>query len=51
MKTILFIALAIIALYVLFEILVGVRVLLYVHRRKNDLIRSRLSHILGEDAS
>ena len=49
MKTILLIALAIIVLYFLFEIIVGVRVLFYVFRRKNDPIRSRLSHILGED--
>lgn len=51
MQTILSIALAIIALYVLFEIVVGIRVIFYVLRRRNDPIRSRLSHILGEDAS
>jgi succinate dehydrogenase/fumarate reductase cytochrome b subunit len=50
MKTILLIALAIIVLYFLFEIVVGIRVLFYVFRRKNDPIRSRLSHLLGEDA-
>jgi succinate dehydrogenase/fumarate reductase cytochrome b subunit len=50
MQTILSIALAIIVLYFLFEIVVGVRVLFYVIRRKNDPIRSRLSHLLGEDA-
>ena len=49
MNTILWIAFAIFALYVLFEIVVCVRVFLYVFRRKNDPIRSRLSHILGED--
>ena len=49
MKTILLIALAIIALYFLLEIVVGIRVLFYVYRRKNDLIRSRLSRVLGED--
>jgi succinate dehydrogenase/fumarate reductase cytochrome b subunit len=50
MKTILLIALAIIVLYFLFEIVVGIRVLLYVFRRKNDPVRSRLSRVLGEDA-
>ena len=50
MNTILWIALAIIALYFLLEIIVGVRVLFYVYRRKTDPIRSRLSHILDEDA-
>jgi hypothetical protein len=49
MQTILLIALAIVVLYFLFEI-VGVRVLFYICRRKTDLIRSRLSHLLGEDA-
>jgi len=43
MKTILLIALAIIVLYFLFEIVVGIRVLFYVFRRRNDPIRSRLS--------
>jgi len=50
MKAILLIALAIIVLYFLFEIVVGIRVLFYVFRRRNDPIRSRLSHLLGEDA-
>ena len=50
MKTILLIALAILVLYFLFEIVVGVRVLFYVFRRKTDLVRSRLSRVLGEDA-
>jgi hypothetical protein len=50
MQTILLIALAIIALYFLFEVVVGIRVIVYIFRRKNDPIRSRLSHILGEDA-
>ena len=50
MKTILLIALAILVLYFLFEILVGIRVLVYVIRRKNDPVRSRLSRVLGEDA-
>ena len=49
MNTILSIALAIIAVYFLFEIIFGVRVLFYIIRRKNDLIRSRLSRVLGED--
>ena len=50
MKTILFLALTIITLYFLFELVVGVRVLFYVYRRRNDPVRSRLSHLLGEDA-
>lgn len=50
MQTILSIALAIITLYILFEIVVSVRVLFYVFRRRNDPIRSRLSHLLGDDA-
>lgn len=49
MKTILLIALAIIAVYFLFEVVVAVRVLFYVIRRKNDPIRSRLARVLGED--
>lgn len=49
MKTMLLIALAIFVLYFLFEMIVGARVLLHVFRRKHDPIRSRLSHILGED--
>lgn len=50
MKTILLIALAIFVLYFLFEIVVSIRVFFYVIRRKNDLVRSRLSRVLGEDA-
>jgi len=50
MNTILWIALAILGAYCLFELIVGVRVILYIFRRRNDPIRSRLSHILGEDA-
>ena len=50
MKTILTIALAIIAVYCLFELIVCLRVLFYVYRRKTDPIRSRLSRVLGEDA-
>jgi hypothetical protein len=50
MNTILWIAFAIIALYVLFEMIVGLRVLFYVYRRKTDPVRSRLSRVLGEDA-
>jgi len=50
MKTILLIALAIIVLYFLLEIVVGVRVLFYVLCRRNGPNRSRLSHLLGEDA-
>ena len=49
MKTVLLIAAAIFVLYFLFEIIVGARVLVYVFRRKNDPVRSRLSHILGEN--
>jgi hypothetical protein len=51
MQTILSIALAIIALYILFEIVVGIRVIIYILRRRTDPIRSRLSRVLGEDAS
>ena len=51
MNTILWIALAILGVYCLFELIVGLRVVLYVIRRSNDPIRSRLSHILGEDVS
>lgn len=49
MNTLLMIALAILAIYCLFELIVGLRVLLYIFRRKNDLVRSRLSRVLGED--
>jgi hypothetical protein len=44
------IALAILAIYCLFEFIVGLRVLLYIFRRKTDPVRSRLSRVLGEDA-
>jgi hypothetical protein len=50
MKTLLLIALAIVAVYFLFEMVVGLRVLFYVYRRKTDPVRSRLSRVLGEDA-
>ncbi len=50
MNTILWIALAILAVYFLFELIVGLRVLIYVVRRKTDPVRSRLSRVLGEDA-
>ena len=50
MKTLLLIALAILALYCLFELVVGLRVLLYIFRRKTDPVRSRLSRVLGEDS-
>ncbi len=49
MNTILLIALAILSVYFLFEMIVGLRVLLYVIRRKTDPVRSRLSRVLGED--
>ena len=49
MKTLLLIALAILALYCLCELVIGLRVLLYVFRRKTDPVRSRLSRVLGED--
>lgn len=49
MNTLLMIALAILAIYCLFELIVGLRVLLYIFRRKNDPVRSRLSRVLGED--
>jgi hypothetical protein len=44
------IALAILAVYFLFELVVGLRVLIYIFRRKADPVRSRLSRVLGEDA-
>jgi hypothetical protein len=44
------IVLAILAVYFLFELVVGLRVLLYIFRRKTDPVRSRLSRVLGEDA-
>jgi hypothetical protein len=49
MNTLLMIALAILAVYCLFELVVGLRVLLYIFRRKIDPVRSRLSRVLGED--
>lgn len=50
MNTLLMIALVILAIYCLFELIVGLRVLLYIFRRKTDPVRSRLSRVLGEDA-
>lgn len=50
MNTLLMIALAFLAIYCLFELIVGLRVLLYIFRRKTDPVRSRLSRVLGEDA-
>ena len=49
MNTILMIALAVLAVYFLFELVIGLRVLLYIFRRKTDPVRSRLSRVLGED--
>jgi hypothetical protein len=49
MNTIISIALAILAVYFVFELVVGLRVLLYIFRRKTDPVRSRLSRVLGED--
>ena len=49
MNTLLMIALAILAIYCLFELIVSLRVLLYIFRSKNDPVRSRLSRVLGED--
>ena len=49
MNTLLLIALTILAVYCLFELVVGLRVLLYIFRRKTDPVRSRLSRVLGED--
>jgi len=49
MNTILWIAFAILGIYCLFEMVVGLRVLFYVYRRKTDPVRSRLSRVLGED--
>ena len=50
MNTLLMIALAFLSIYCLFELIVGLRVLLYIFRRKTDPVRSRLSRVLGEDA-
>ena len=50
MNTILMIALAILSVYCLFELVIGLRVLLYIFRRKTDPVRSRLSRLFGEDA-
>lgn len=50
MNTLLMIALAFLAIYCLFELIVGLRVLLHIFRRKTDPVRSRLSRVLGEDA-
>ena len=50
MNTILWIALAILGVYCLFELIVGLRVILYIYRRKTDPVRSRLSRVFGEDA-
>ena len=50
MNILLMIALAFLAIYCLFELIVGLRVLLYIFRRKTDPVRSRLSRVLGEDA-
>ena len=49
MNTILSIMLAVLAVYFLFELVIGLRVLLYIFRRKTDPVRSRLSLVLGED--
>ena len=49
MNTILWIALAILGVYCLFELIVGLRVILYIYRRKTDPVRSRLARVLGED--
>lgn len=50
MNTILWIALAILGAYCLFELIVGLRVIFYIYRRKTDPVRSRLSRVFGEDA-
>ena len=49
MNTFLSIMLAVLAVYFLFELVIGLRVLLYIFRRKTDPVRSRLSRVLGED--
>ena len=46
MKTILFIAFALAALYILWELIVTIRV----HRWEIDPVRSRLARVLGEHA-
>ena len=50
MNTILWIAFAILGVYCLFELIVALRVIVYVYRRKTDSVRSRLSRVFGEDA-
>ena len=50
MKTLLVIALVILAVYCLCELVIGLRVLVYVFRKKTDPVRSRLSRVSGEDA-
>ena len=50
MNTLLLIALAILTVYCLFELVVGLRVIIYMFRRKTDPVRSRLSRVLGEGA-
>lgn len=37
------------ALWVLWELVVTLRVLLFVHRRKNDLVHNRLSRMFGDE--
>jgi len=37
------------ALWVLWETIVTLRVLLFVHRRKNDLVHSRMSRLFGDE--
>ena len=49
MNTFLSIMLAVLAVYFLFELVIGLRVLLYIFRRKTDPVRSRLSRLFGED--
>ena len=50
MNTLLMIALAILAIYCLFELVVDLRALLYIFRRKIDPVRARLSRVLGGNA-
>jgi uncharacterized membrane protein YuzA (DUF378 family) len=46
---ILYIIAGLAALWVLWELVVTLRVLRFVHRRKNDLVRNRLSRVFGDE--
>jgi len=46
---ILYIIAGLAALWVLWEMIVTLRVLLFVYRRKNDLVHNRLSRMFGDE--